>query len=198
MQMDTIKMARNAIVAKDKDQAQGRVVSSGVQRLLTTREIMRALGFTSRTTIDSMVREGLLPPPVRIGPRRVAWPERDIEELQKKLRAVIAGGSAGRHLNTCLTNQTFQNLPTRPMATNEPRQQPETAVLQSFLLLSTRILGIRKVHQSTDPFNREIWGRQRVWAHKKPTVSVSTDRRFFHLRIVRQQLNDVQIQCCGK
>lgn len=47
-------------------------------RLLTYREVLRATGFRSRTTIWNHVRDHSFPPPLRIGPNVVRWRASDI------------------------------------------------------------------------------------------------------------------------
>ena len=47
-------------------------------RLLTYKEVMRATGFRSRTSIWNHVRDHSFPPPLRIGRNVVRWRASDI------------------------------------------------------------------------------------------------------------------------
>ena len=58
-------------------------------RLLRISRVMDVSGF-SRWKVYADVREGLFPPPVKIGARCSAWPEPEVDDV---LRARIAGRS---------------------------------------------------------------------------------------------------------
>ena len=47
-------------------------------RLLTRAEVETRCGI-ARTTIYRLMRAGQFPEPVRVGPRAVRWPERELE-----------------------------------------------------------------------------------------------------------------------
>ncbi len=51
-------------------------------RLLRLPEVLRMTGL-SRSTLYRLIGEGRFPAPVRIGPRAVAWRERDVLEWQE-------------------------------------------------------------------------------------------------------------------
>lgn len=47
-------------------------------RLLRRREVQSRIGV-SRTTLYDWTRRGLFPPPIKLGPRAVAWRESDVQ-----------------------------------------------------------------------------------------------------------------------
>ncbi len=49
------------------------------EELLTLAQVLRRTA-TKRSTLYGWIRKGLFPPPIRIGPRRVAWRKRDVDE----------------------------------------------------------------------------------------------------------------------
>lgn len=53
-------------------------------RLLPTAKVVECSGL-HRATVYRKVKDGTFPPPVQIGPRRVAWRERDIVNWQRSL-----------------------------------------------------------------------------------------------------------------
>ncbi len=50
-----------------------------MSNLLTRREVESRLGLT-KSTIYRLMRSGLFPEPIRVGPRAVRWPEVEIEQ----------------------------------------------------------------------------------------------------------------------
>lgn len=47
-------------------------------RLLTYKDVLRATGFRSRTSIWNHVRDRSFPPPLRLGPKVVRWRASDV------------------------------------------------------------------------------------------------------------------------
>lgn len=58
------------------------------EKLLRLPDVMRQTGLR-RAAIYARIREGIFPPPVKIGKRAVAWPE---SEVQKWIAELIAEG----------------------------------------------------------------------------------------------------------
>lgn len=58
-----------------------------MQGILRLPAVMQKLG-RAESTVYSDIKEGLLPKPVRIGPRAVGWPEAEIDAI---ISARIAG-----------------------------------------------------------------------------------------------------------
>jgi prophage regulatory protein len=54
-----------------------------VDRFLNEREALAASGIRSRSTLRSMIIEGLFPKPIRISRGRVAWSEAEIAAWQR-------------------------------------------------------------------------------------------------------------------
>ena len=63
-------------------------------RLLTRAEVQERCGIT-RTTVYRLMRSGLFPEPLKIGPRAVRWPESEIEAwIANRPRATGKGARA--------------------------------------------------------------------------------------------------------
>lgn len=62
-------------------------------RLLRLREVIRRTGL-SRTTIYEYVAAGVMPAPVRVSKRVVAWIESEIEQFLRERIAASRGGMA--------------------------------------------------------------------------------------------------------
>jgi predicted DNA-binding transcriptional regulator AlpA len=63
---------------------------AALRRLVSFAEVQRLLGEPHRTTVWRWWRSGLIPRPVRIGPRRLAWYADEIQAAIAKLRRVTA------------------------------------------------------------------------------------------------------------
>lgn len=50
-------------------------------RIIGIGELRERLGGVARSTIYTWVAAGVLPPPVRLGPGRIGWPEQEIDDL---------------------------------------------------------------------------------------------------------------------
>lgn len=57
--------------------------------LLRKNEVLASQGF-KKSTLHKQINEGVFPPPVSIGPRAVAWPSNEVEQITN---ARIAGKS---------------------------------------------------------------------------------------------------------
>ena len=63
-------------------------------RLLTREQVQARCGI-ARTTVYRLMRSGLFPTPLRIGPRAVRWPESEIESwIAGRPRATGEGAQA--------------------------------------------------------------------------------------------------------
>lgn len=69
--------------------ANGAGPASNLPALVSVREITEWLGLT-RQSIDTLVRDGQFPAPIRIGKRRKAWTKADILAWLDRRRVVLA------------------------------------------------------------------------------------------------------------
>ena len=53
-----------------------------VDRLMTIAEVLQITGF-SRSSIYSLMRQGVFPEPLKVGPRAVRWRESEIREWER-------------------------------------------------------------------------------------------------------------------
>ena len=53
-----------------------------VDRLMTIAEVLQVTGF-SRSSIYSLMRQGVFPEPLKVGPRAVRWRESEIREWER-------------------------------------------------------------------------------------------------------------------
>lgn len=63
-----------------------RVQAARKERLLRLKEVLHRVGYKRSRFLD-LVRQGVFPKPVKLGPRAVAWPESQIDELVDRLAA---------------------------------------------------------------------------------------------------------------
>ena len=62
---------------------------SAAKRLAKERELCSELGI-SRFALNAWVKQGLFPPPIRLGARAIAWLREDVEEHLQRLRSEAA------------------------------------------------------------------------------------------------------------
>ena len=65
------------------------MVRSSTRTILRRRQVEAACGY-SRSTVYLRITQGLLPQPVRLGPRAVGWPSDEVDAINS---ARIAGKS---------------------------------------------------------------------------------------------------------
>ena len=53
-----------------------------VDRLMTIAEVLQITGF-SRSSIYSLMRQGVFPEPLKVGPRAVRWRESEVREWER-------------------------------------------------------------------------------------------------------------------
>ena len=63
-----------------------RIQAARKERLLRLKEVLHRVGYKRSRFLD-LVRMGVFPKPVKLGPRAVAWPESVIDELVDRLAA---------------------------------------------------------------------------------------------------------------
>ena len=56
----------------------------GVQRVLRLEEVLPASGAKSPQQLYNWIADGQYPPPIKIGRRAVAWPEREVVDEQQR------------------------------------------------------------------------------------------------------------------
>ncbi|MGD9671560.1 MAG: helix-turn-helix transcriptional regulator [Hyphomicrobiaceae bacterium] len=71
-------MSKSTNYALHEAQATEAKQSSPLDTLLSIGEVTTIVG-ASRSTIYAWLKQGLFPPPIRIGPRRVAWRTSEIQ-----------------------------------------------------------------------------------------------------------------------